>query len=76
MWFLSLDELQKRNEVIRAISKRLKAAEVREQDGRRELSSIQQQLQELSQIQQYSSQQHQDLEVTVLFPSVLILWYP
>ncbi|XP_053097170.1 coiled-coil domain-containing protein 62 isoform X3 [Pangasianodon hypophthalmus] len=56
------DELQKRNEVIRAISKRLKMAEVREQDSRRELSSIQQQMQELNQRQQHSSQQHQDLE--------------
>ncbi|XP_060751512.1 coiled-coil domain-containing protein 62 [Tachysurus vachellii] len=56
------DELQKRNEVIRAISKRLKTAEVREQDSRRELSSMQQQMQELSQRQQHSSQQHQDLE--------------
>ncbi|XP_058268145.1 coiled-coil domain-containing protein 62 isoform X2 [Hemibagrus wyckioides] len=56
------DELQKRNEVIRAISKRLKAAEVREQDSRRELRSMQQRMQELSQRQQHSSQQHQDLE--------------
>ncbi|XP_026995328.2 coiled-coil domain-containing protein 62 isoform X2 [Tachysurus fulvidraco] len=56
------DELQKRNEVIRAISKRLKTAEVREQDSRRELSSMQQQMQELRQRQQHSSQQHQDLE--------------
>ncbi|XP_060764875.1 coiled-coil domain-containing protein 62 isoform X2 [Neoarius graeffei] len=55
-------ELQKRNEVIRAISKRLKMAEVREQDSRTELSSIQQRMQELSQRQQHSSQQHQDLE--------------
>ncbi|KAM9455777.1 coiled-coil domain-containing protein 62 isoform 2-T3 [Clarias gariepinus] len=56
------DELQKRNEVIRAISKRLKMAEVREQDSRKELSSIQQQMQELSQRHQHSSQHHQDLE--------------
>lgn len=63
---LLLDELQKRNEVIRAISKRLKMAEVREQDSRKELSSIQQQMQELSQRHQHSSQHHQDLEVTAL----------
>ncbi|KAK3550194.1 hypothetical protein QTP86_021232 [Hemibagrus guttatus] len=56
------DELQKRNEVIRAISKRLKMAEVREQDSRRELSSMQHRMQNLSQRQQHSSQQHQDLE--------------
>lgn len=72
MWFLLLGELQKRNEVIRAISKRLKMAEMREQDSRTELSSIQQRMQELSQRQQHSSQQHQDLEVTVSCPSLLI----
>ncbi|XP_062870535.1 coiled-coil domain-containing protein 62 isoform X2 [Trichomycterus rosablanca] len=56
------DELQKRNEVIRAISKRLKMAEGREKDSHRELSCIQHQLQELSQRQLHSSQKHQDLE--------------
>ncbi|XP_017344062.1 coiled-coil domain-containing protein 62 isoform X1 [Ictalurus punctatus] len=56
------DELQKRNEVIRAIIKRLKMAEVREQDSLRELSSIQQRIQELSQRQQHSRQHHQDME--------------
>ncbi|XP_053500470.1 coiled-coil domain-containing protein 62 isoform X5 [Ictalurus furcatus] len=56
------DELQKRNEVIRAIIKRLKMAEVREQDSLRELSSIQQRVQELSQRQQHSRQHHEDME--------------
>ncbi|KAI5099728.1 coiled-coil domain-containing protein 62, partial [Silurus meridionalis] len=56
------DELKKRNQVIRAISKRLKEAEMREQDSRTELSSIHKQMQELSQRQEHSSQHHQDLE--------------
>ncbi|KAI5624409.1 coiled-coil domain-containing protein 62, partial [Silurus asotus] len=56
------DELKKRNQVIRAISKRLKEAEMREQDSRTELSSIHKQMQELSQRQEHSSQHQQDLE--------------
>lgn len=69
---MSLDELQKRNDVIRAISKRLKMTEVREQDSLRELNSIRQEMQKLSQKQQHSSQQHQDLEVKILYSSLII----
>ncbi|XP_017537155.1 coiled-coil domain-containing protein 62 isoform X1 [Pygocentrus nattereri] len=56
------DELQKRNEVIRAISKHLKIVEAREKDIHRELNTAQQQLKELSQRQQHSGQQQHDLE--------------
>ncbi|KAK1800840.1 hypothetical protein P4O66_006014, partial [Electrophorus voltai] len=56
------DDLQTRNEVIRAISKHLKTVEAREKDRHRELTSAQQQLHELSQRQQHSSQQQRDLE--------------
>ncbi|XP_072514769.1 coiled-coil domain-containing protein 62 isoform X2 [Salminus brasiliensis] len=56
------DELQKRNEVIRAISKRLKVVEAQEKDSYRELSTAQQRVQELSQSQQHSSQQRHTLE--------------
>ncbi|KAL6472410.1 hypothetical protein MHYP_G00185980 [Metynnis hypsauchen] len=56
------DELQKRNEVIRAISKHLKIVEAREKDIHRELGTAQQQLKELSQRQQHSGQQQHDLE--------------
>lgn len=71
-FFWSQDELQKRNEVIRAISKRLKMADLREQDSLQELSSIRQQMQELSQKQQHSSEQHRNLVVKVLFPYLVI----
>ncbi|XP_026876775.2 coiled-coil domain-containing protein 62 [Electrophorus electricus] len=56
------DDLQTRNEVIRAISKHLKTVEAQEKDRHRELTSAQQQLHELSQRQQHSSQQQRDLE--------------
>ncbi|XP_066507275.1 coiled-coil domain-containing protein 62 isoform X5 [Hoplias malabaricus] len=56
------DELQKRNEVIRAISKRLKVVEAREKDSQKELTAAQQQLQNLSQRQQHNSQLQHDLE--------------
>ena len=57
------DELQKRNEVIRAVTKRAHIVEAREKEGRRELNSTQQQLHEMGKKQQHSSQQYQDLEV-------------
>lgn len=56
------DELQKRNDVIRALSKRTKVVEAREKDIYRELNSTQQQLHEMSQIQLNTSRHQQDLE--------------
>ncbi|XP_030623921.1 coiled-coil domain-containing protein 62 [Chanos chanos] len=56
------EELQKRNDVIRALSKRVKMVEVREKDCHKELSSTQQQLQELRQKQQRAGRERQDLE--------------
>lgn len=56
------DELQKRNDVIRALSRRLQLSEAREKHSERELNSTQQQLQELSQRQMNTSRHEQDLE--------------
>ncbi|KAL1266157.1 hypothetical protein QQF64_001832 [Cirrhinus molitorella] len=56
------DELEKRNEVIRALSKRTKVAESREKDVYRELNSTQQQLHELSRREMNTSRHEQDLE--------------
>ncbi|KAK6322684.1 hypothetical protein J4Q44_G00074760 [Coregonus suidteri] len=56
------DELQKRNEVIRAVTRRVHVVEAREKEGHRELNSIQQQLLELGQKQQHTSQHCHDLE--------------
>ncbi|XP_043087383.1 coiled-coil domain-containing protein 62 [Puntigrus tetrazona] len=56
------DELEKRNEVIRALSKRTKVAELREKDVYRELNSTQQQLHELSCRQMNATRHEQDLE--------------
>ena len=75
VWLWSTDELQKRNGVIRTISKHLKIVEVREKDRHRELSTAQQQLTELSQRQQHSSQQQHDLEVFVWFLVLHIPWH-
>ncbi|KAL0183248.1 hypothetical protein M9458_022623, partial [Cirrhinus mrigala] len=60
---VSLDELEKRNEVIRTLSKRTKVAESREKDVYRELNSTQQQLHELSCRQMNTTRHEQDLEV-------------
>ncbi len=60
---VSLDELDKRNEVIRALSKQTKVAELREKDVYRELNSTQQQLQELSCRQMNTTRHEQNLEV-------------
>lgn len=60
---LVLDELQKRNEVIRAVTKRVHVVEAREKEGHRELNSTQQQLLELGKKQQYTSQHCHDLKV-------------
>lgn len=56
------DELQKRNDVIRALSRRLQLTEAREKHSERKLNSTQQQLQELSQKQINTSRHEQDLE--------------
>ncbi|XP_058645352.1 coiled-coil domain-containing protein 62 isoform X1 [Onychostoma macrolepis] len=56
------DELDKRNEVIRALSKRSKVVELREKDVYRELNSTQQQLHELSCRQMNTTRHEQDLE--------------
>ncbi|XP_056592284.1 coiled-coil domain-containing protein 62 isoform X2 [Triplophysa dalaica] len=56
------DELQKRNEMIRALSKNTKVVEAREKDAYRELNSTQQQLHELNQTQLNTSRHQQDLE--------------
>lgn len=68
---VSLDELQKRNEMIRALSKNTKVVEAREKDAYRELNSTQQQLHELNQTQLNTSRHQQDLEAKS-FPFVLI----
>uniref|UniRef100_A0A672L4S5 Coiled-coil domain-containing protein 62-like n=2 Tax=Sinocyclocheilus grahami TaxID=75366 RepID=A0A672L4S5_SINGR len=56
------DELEKRNEVIRALSKRTNVAETREKNVYRELNSTQHQLHELSHRQMNISRHEQDLE--------------
>ncbi|KAK7125374.1 hypothetical protein R3I93_020904 [Phoxinus phoxinus] len=56
------DELEKRNEVIRTLSRRTKVAEAREKDSHRDLNTTQQQLHELSRRQMNTSRHEQDLE--------------
>ncbi|XP_040914598.1 coiled-coil domain-containing protein 62 isoform X2 [Toxotes jaculatrix] len=56
------DELQKRNEVIRVLTKRVWVVETREEEVQRELSAARQQLSELEQKQQHISQRCQDFE--------------
>ncbi|CAB1439817.1 unnamed protein product [Pleuronectes platessa] len=56
------DELHKRNEVIRVLTKRVWAVETREREVQKELSAAQQQLCELEQKQQHSSLKCQDFE--------------
>ncbi|XP_077099814.1 coiled-coil domain-containing protein 62 isoform X1 [Siphateles boraxobius] len=56
------DELDKRNEVIRTLSRRTKVAEAREKDSHRDLNTTQQQLHELSRRQMNTSRHEQDLE--------------
>ncbi|XP_071322528.1 coiled-coil domain-containing protein 62 [Trachinotus anak] len=56
------DELQKRNEVIRVLTKRVWVVETREKEVQKELSAAQQQLCELEQKQQHISQKCQDFE--------------
>lgn len=57
------DELQKRNEVIRVLTKRVWVVETREEAVQKELSVAQQQLCELEQKQQNISLKCQDFEV-------------
>ncbi|XP_023255447.1 coiled-coil domain-containing protein 62 [Seriola lalandi dorsalis] len=56
------DELQKRYEVIRVLTKRVWVVETREKEVQRELSAAQRQLSELEQKQQHVSQTCQDFE--------------
>ncbi|KAM4635719.1 coiled-coil domain-containing protein 62 isoform 2-T2 [Polymixia lowei] len=56
------DELQKRNEVIRVLTKRVQIVETREKEVQKELSVTQQQLHRLGQKQQHASQKYQDFE--------------
>lgn len=57
------DELQKRNEVIRVLTKRALVVETREKEVRKELSEAQQQISELQHKQQNISKKCQDFEV-------------
>ncbi|XP_071755232.2 coiled-coil domain-containing protein 62 [Centroberyx gerrardi] len=56
------DELQKRNEVIRVLTKRVWMVETREKEVQKELGVTQQQLHKLGQKQQHISQKCQDFE--------------
>ncbi|XP_044189430.1 coiled-coil domain-containing protein 62 [Thunnus albacares] len=56
------DELQKRNDVIRVLTKRVWVVETREKEVQKELSAAQQQLCELERKQQHVSQKCQDFE--------------
>ncbi|GAA6223597.1 coiled-coil domain-containing protein 62 [Lates japonicus] len=56
------DELQKRNEVIRVLTKRVWTVETREKEVQEKLSVAQQQLSELEQKEQHISQRCQDSE--------------
>ncbi|XP_060917315.1 coiled-coil domain-containing protein 62 isoform X1 [Labrus mixtus] len=56
------DELQKRNEVIRVLTKRVWVVEAREEEVQKELSAARNQLCELEQKQQHVSQRCEDFE--------------
>lgn len=60
--FVCADELQKRNEVIRVLTKRVWVVETREEEVQKELSLAKQKLCE----QQNISQKYQDFEVQVI----------
>lgn len=62
-WFFCSEELQKRNEVIRVLTKRVWVVETREEEVQKELSVAQQQLSELEQKQHHISQKFEDFEV-------------
>lgn len=57
------DELQKHNEVIRVLTKRVWVVETREEEVQKELSIARQQLCELEQKRQHISQKCEDFEV-------------
>lgn len=59
------EELQKRNELIRVLTKRVCVVESREEEVQKELRVSQQHLSELEQKRQYISQKCQDFEVHV-----------
>lgn len=59
------EELQKRNEVIRVLTKRVCVVEIREEEVQKKLRVAQQQLSELEQKRQHISQKCQDFEVQV-----------
>lgn len=62
------DELQKHNEVIRVLTKRVWVVETREEEVQKELSVDRQQLCELEQKQQHISRKCEDFEVPLLLP--------
>lgn len=57
------DELQKHNEVIRVLTKRVWVVETREEEVQKELSIARQQLCELEQKRQHISRKCEDFEV-------------
>lgn len=59
------EELQKRNELIRVLTKRVCVVEGREEEVQKELRVAQQHLSELEQKRQHISQKCQDFEVQV-----------
>lgn len=61
--FFCSEELQKRNEVIRVLTKRVWVVETREEEVHKELSVARQQLSEFDQKQQHISQKFEDFEV-------------
>ena len=65
------DELQKRNEVIRVLTKRVWTVEAREEEARGELGAARRQLHELEKKQQHISQKCQDFEVVSTRANVL-----
>lgn len=57
------EEVQKRNEVIRVLTKHVGMVETREKEAHRELSEARQQLRELEKKQQHIHEKCQDFEV-------------
>lgn len=58
-----LEELQKRNEVIRVLTKRVCVVETREKEVQKELKAAKQQLSELEEKQTHVNNRCQDFEV-------------
>lgn len=59
------EELRKRNEVIRVLTKRVSVVETREEEVKKELQEARQHLSELEHKQQHISRKCEDFEVTV-----------